>query len=183
MPTTMTTTTTRPSSPSNDSTAPSTPPSTASSIEDADKSPQVCASPSCPINNSHDRGLYLYSCRVPLSTASRRIFAPSAPPPVVLAAYERCIKNDGTRTGEETWVTFHELHVEPLLGHTDGVWRAPVPMIRHDGDLEIGESADPDVVEADSRVDDCRHLFGLLNPPEKVCEAHRRLILGCWGLT
>lgn len=172
-----TTTTPRPSSPSDDSTAPSTPPSTASSI-----SPQVCASPSCPINHPHDRGLYLHSCRVPLSIASRRIFAPSAPPPDVLAAYERCINKDGTKTDEETWVTFHEVHVEPLLGHTDGVWRAPVPMIRHDGDLEIGESADPDVIEADSRVDDCRHPFGLLNPPGKIWEAHQRLVLGVGDL-
>lgn len=52
----------------------------------------------------------------------------------------------------------------------------------HDGELEIGESADPDVIEADSRVDDCRHPFGLFNPPEKVWEAHRRFVLGVGDL-
>lgn len=55
-------------------------------------------------------------------------------------------------------------------------------MIRHDGGLEIGESADPHDIKADSRVDDCRHPFGLLNPPESIWEAHRRLVLGVGDL-
>ena len=77
---------------------------------------------------------------------------------------------------------FHELHVEPLLEHRDAVWRVPVPMRLHDDDLEIGESADPDFIDAHRRANGYGHPFGLLNPPEKVWEAHRRLVLGVGDL-
>ncbi|KAL9133769.1 MAG: hypothetical protein Q9175_005051 [Cornicularia normoerica] len=177
MATTSTTTPTS-SSPSSNSTTPSTPSFTASSFVNATKSSQSCTSHSCPISYPHDRGLYLHPCRVALSAKSRRIFAPSVPPPDVSAAYERCIRNDGMRTDVEMWVTFHELHVEPLLGHTDAVWVAPVPTRSGDGDLKVGESADRGGVEANGETGGCRHPFGLFNPPEKVWEAHRRIVLG-----
>ena len=78
----------------------------------------------------------------------------------------------------ETWVTFHELHVEPLLEHTDTVWIAPVPTRSRDDDLTVGERVDPGRVEFNDTADGCRHPFGLLNPPQKVWEAHKRLALG-----
>ena len=177
MATTSTTTPTS-TSPSSNSTAPSTPLSPASSVVNATKPFQGCTSPECPINHPHERGLYIHSCRVPLSAESRRIFAPSDPPPDVLAAYERCLRYEGTRTDAETWVTFHELHVEPLLGHTNAVWVSPRPGEFRDDDVEDDESADADDVEAHDETKDCRHPFGLLNPPEIVWEAHRRLVLG-----
>lgn len=99
----------------------STRPSSASSASSTTKITQRCTSLYCPVNHPHDRGVYLASCRVPLSPESRRVFAPSAPPPDVLAAYERCVSHRGTKTDEELWVTFHELHVEPLI---DGAFAA-----------------------------------------------------------
>ncbi|KAF6229588.1 hypothetical protein HO173_011443 [Letharia columbiana] len=165
------------SSPSN-STAPSTPPCITSLVVNATNPSQGCTSPFCPINYPHDRGPYLHSCRVALSIESRRIFASSVPSPDVLAAYERCIRNDGTRTDAEMWMTFHELHVEPLLGHTDAIWVAPVPMESRDDDSDVGERAGPGGIVANGAAEGCRHPFGLLNPPEKVWEAHRRLVLG-----
>ena len=72
-------------------------------------------------------------------------------------------------------MTFHELHVEPLLEHTDAVWVAPVPTRWCDIDPEARERADPVDVVAEG----CRHSFGLLNnPPQRVWEAQRRLVLG-----
>ena len=35
--------------------------------------------------------------------------------------------------------------------------------------------------EADGEAEDCRHPFGLLDPPQKVWDAHRRLVLGSGG--
>ena len=78
-------------------------------------------------------------------------------------------------------MAFHELHVEPLLEHTDAVWVVPVPRRSHDDDPMVGEDADPGGIDIYSTIEDCRHPFGLLNPPEKVWEAHRRLILGAAG--
>ena len=109
------------------------------------------------------------------------MFGPCIPPPDILAAYERCIRNDGTSTDVEMWVAFHEVHVEPLLGGTDAVWVAPVPTRSRDADLEVREHADPDDVVVDGEAEDCRHPFGLLNPPQKVWDAHRRLVLGDGG--
>ena len=88
------------------------------------------------------------------------------------------MRNDGTRTDEEMWVAFHELHVEPLLQDMGAIWVAPVPMRHYDDDLEIDELADSDGVEDDEGVESCRHPFGLFNPPGKVWEAHQRLVLG-----
>lgn len=82
----------------------------------------------------------------------------------------------------ETWVTFHELHVEPLLGQTNAIWVAPLPGGLRDEDFEDGEHANAGDVEANDETEDCRHPFGLSNPPEKVWEAHRRLVLGDGGL-
>lgn len=157
---------------------PSPNPSTPSSNVNATGSSQRCTSSSCPIKHSHDRGLYLHSCFTSLSTESRRIFSPSVPPPDVLAAYERCIRNDGTSTDVESWVTFHELHVEPLLEHTDAVWVAPLPGRGRDGKIKICESTDTGGVEASDEAEKCRHPFGFLNPPAEVWEAHRRLMQG-----
>lgn len=81
----------------------------------------------------------------------------------------------------EMWVAFHELHVEPLLGHTDAVWVAPVPRELRDDDFRDGEFADEGDVEANDAAKERRHPFGLLNPPEKVWEAHRRLVLSDGG--
>ena len=78
----------------------------------------------------------------------------------------------------EMWVTFHEVHVEPLLEHMDAVWVVPVPTTSRDQSLKVGEHADSGCVEANGVVEGCRHPFGLLNPPQKVWEAHRRLALG-----
>lgn len=78
----------------------------------------------------------------------------------------------------EIWVTFHELHVEPLLAHRDAVWVAPVPMASRDKDSKVGEHASIGGVEANDAADGCRHPFGLLNPPDLVWKAHRKLVLG-----
>ena len=158
---------------------PSTPRSTASSNANATKPSQRCTYPFCPIKDSHDRGLCLHSCCTSLSAASRRIFSPSVPPPNVLAACERCIRNDGTSTDEELWVTFHEVHVEPLLNHTDAVWVAPVPARGRDGKTKICERADARGVK--DEAEESRHPFGLRNPPVEVWEAHRRLVQGGKG--
>ena len=157
---------------------PSTPSSTASSFANSAESSQRCISHFCPISFPHDRGLYLYPCRVASRAESRRIFAPSVPSPDVLAAYERCITFDGTRTDVEMWVAFHELHVEPLLGDTDAVWVAPLPTRQRNDDFNFGEDAGSGRVEADGEAESCRHPFGLLNPPDEVWEAHRRIVLG-----
>ena len=74
-------------------------------------------------------------------------------------------------------MAFHEVHVEPLLGHTDAVWVTPVPRRSGDDDLEIDDDADPDGTE----TEDYRHPFGFFNPPEKVWKAHTRLVLGVAG--
>ena len=153
---------------------PSTPSSTASPFANSAESSQRCISHFCPISFAHDRGLYLYPCRVALRAESRRIFAPSVPSPDVLAAYERCITFDGTGSDVEMWVAFHELHVEPLLGDTDAVWVAPLPMRQRNDEFNFGEDAGSGRAEAES----CRHPFGLLNPPDEVWEAHRRIVLG-----
>lgn len=79
---------------------------------------------------------------------------------------------------EEMWVTFHELHVEPLFKHTDTVWVVPVPIRLRDEALKVGEFADRGRVEASGAAEGCRHPFGLLNPSQKVWEAHKRLALG-----
>lgn len=81
----------------------------------------------------------------------------------------------------EIWVNFHELHVEPLLEHTDAVWVAPVPATKRGNNMRIGEHADLGGVEANDEVEECRHPFGLLNPPDKIWQAHRRLVLGEGG--
>lgn len=78
----------------------------------------------------------------------------------------------------EMWVNFHELHVETLLEHTDGVWVAPVPVTKREDNMKIGERAYPGGVEANDEVEECRHPFGLLNPPDFVWQAHRRLVRG-----
>ena len=69
--------------------------------------------------------------------------------------------------------------MEPLLDNTDTVWVSPVPTRSHDDDSLIDERAD---VTADSDSGRCRHPFGLYNPPMRVWEAHRRLVLGLGGL-
>lgn len=154
---------------------PSTPPSATPVTANTTDSTQRCTSPFCPIKCPHKDGLYLHGSCTSLSTASRRIFSPSVPPPDVLAAYERCIRNDGTSTDAELWVTFHELHVEPLLNHTDAVfWVAPVPARGRHSKIKIPDAG---AVEADDEAE-CRHPFGLLNPPAQVWEAHRRLVQG-----
>lgn len=48
-------------------------------------------------------------------------------------------------------------------------------------DLTVGESADPGDEETDGKREDCRHPFGLPGPPQKVWDAHRRLVLGSGG--
>ena len=75
-------------------------------------------------------------------------------------------------------MNFHELHVEPLLEHTDAVWVAPVPATKRDDNKKIGERADPGGVEANDEAEECRHPFGLLNPPDFVWQANRRLVRG-----
>lgn len=76
------------------------------------------------------------------------------------------------------WVTFHELHVEPLLERTDAVWVAPVPTTGRDDNIKTNERTDPRGVEANDEAEECRHPFGLSNLPDQVWEAHRRLVLG-----
>ncbi|KAM0797449.1 hypothetical protein BDR22DRAFT_892301 [Usnea florida] len=159
---------------------PSTTSSTASSFADSAEPSQRCISHLCPISFPHDRGLYLYPSPVALKAESRRIFAPSVPSPDILAAYERCITLDGTRTDLEMWVAFHEVHVEPLLGDINAVWIAPLPTIQRNDDIDFGEDEDGGSTraEADGKAESCRHPFGVLNPPDEVWEAHRRIVLG-----
>ena len=163
--------------------SPLSPPSTvassiASPISDSTKPSPRCTSPFCAINHPHDRGLYLHSCRVAMSSEATRIFAPSVPPSDVLAAYERCISNEGTRNDAEMWTMFHELHVEPLLEDPSIVWVAPTPMTSRDDDVKAGECEDLNGVEATGAAQGCRHPFGLFNPPRGVWDAHRRLVIG-----
>lgn len=47
-----------------------------------------------------------------------------------------------------------------------------------DDESDIDERADPDDIETEAGTECCRHPFGLHNPPVKVWEAHRRLVLG-----
>ena len=164
--------------PIHDLSTPSTPSFIASSFADLAESSQRCISHFCPISFPHDRGLYLYPFRVALKAESRRIFAPSVPSPDILAAYERCITLDGTSTDLEMWVAFHEVHVEPLLRDTNAVWVAPLPTRQRNDDFNFGEDGRSARVEADSKAESCRHPFGVLNPPDEVWEAHRRIALG-----
>ena len=157
---------------------PSTPSSTASSFANPAQSSQRCISHFCPISFPHDRGLYLYPFPVALKAESRRIFAPSVPSPDILAAYERCITFDGTRTDAEMWVAFHEVHVEPLLGDINAAWVAPLPTRQRNDDFDFGEDGGLAGAEADGKAESSRHPFGVLNPPDEVWEAHRRIV---WG--
>ena len=81
----------------------------------------------------------------------------------------------------EIWVNFHELHVEPLLEDTGAFWVAPVPATKRDDNMKMGERAYPGGVEASDEEEECRHPFGLLNPPDFVWQAHRRIVLGEGG--
>lgn len=76
------------------------------------------------------------------------------------------------------WVAFHEVHVEPLLGDTIAVWVAPLPMRQHNDDFDFGEDGGSARAKADGKAESCRHPFGVLNPPDAVWEAHRRIMLG-----
>ena len=142
------------------------------------KPAQDCTSTFCPIKGPHDCGVYMDSNRITLSTESRRTFAPNVTPPDVFAACERCMRNEGTKTDVELWLTSHELHGGPLLGHTDTVLGAPVSARLRSDDLNIVERKDLKGVEDHGATVDCGHPFGLRNPPWKVWEAHRRLRLG-----
>ena len=168
--------------PIHDLSTPSTPSSTASSFADSAESSQRCISHFCPISFSHDRGLYLHPFRVALKAESRRIFAPSVPSPDILAAYERCITLDGTRTDLEMWVAFHEVHVEPLLGDTNAVWVAPLPTRQRNDDFSFGEEGRSAGAEADGKAESWRHPFGVRNPPDEVWEAHKRIVQGTGAL-
>ena len=75
-------------------------------------------------------------------------------------------------------MTFHELHVEPLLENRDAVWVAPMPMALREKGSKDGEPENIGGIEANDTTDGCRHPFGLLNPPDPVWEAHRKLVLG-----
>lgn len=145
-----TTSTTAPTScsPSGPLIGPNTPRSAAWPIVNATNSSPRCTSPFCPIKYPHDRGLYLHSCPMTSSIEARRIFVPSIPPPDVLAAYERCIRNDGTMSDVEMWVTFHEVHVEPLLEHMDAVWVVPVPTTSRDQSLKTSFRASQSATES-----------------------------------
>ena len=170
-------TTPTPSSPCGDSNAPSTPPSATSLNKDATKSPQICTSPPCPITQDHDQGLYLDSCRVALKPETRRILAPSVPSPDFSAANERVFRNEGTKTDSKLWVAFDKLDVEPLLDDVYAVCVSPVPVGTHDHDSVTDECADLGGVSANGGAGRCRHPFGFYNPPEKMWEAHRRLVI------
>ena len=101
-----------------------------------------------PIAHAHNSGIYPHSSGTDSIPISKGIFAPCVPPPDVLAAYERCIRNEGTRTDVEIWAKFHEVHHEILLKYTD------------------------------PRAQVWKHPFELFNPPRKAWEAYERLKLG-----
>ena len=76
------------------------------------------------------------------------------------------------------WVAFHEVHVEPLLGDINAVWVAPLPTGQRNDDFDFVEDGGSAGAEADGKAESCRHPFGVLNPPDEVWEAHKRIVLG-----
>lgn len=135
---------------------------------------KLCISETCPIGHPHEQGVYLHSCRVPISNEARRLFAPSVPSSDIVASYERWRRHESTKTDLELWMAFHEQHVEPLLKNVGSAWVVPVPAKVHDDDLTFVHCRDPGLFMIRSR-NKARHPFGLANPPQEVWEAHRRI--------
>ncbi len=127
----------------------------------------------------HSEGLYLYSDAAHMNEVARRLFAPSVPPPKILAAYHRCQRHGRSSVDAKIWVGFHESHTKPFLAMPCNGWTSPVPFEELDLYLATNSSMKvPRSRTTETRNTSETHPFGFSNPPEGIWEPFGRLSLG-----
>ncbi|KAI4087783.1 MAG: hypothetical protein LQ344_006539 [Seirophora lacunosa] len=141
-----------------------------------------CTSPACPIFESHGSGLYRHPEPVPDSALANAYFAPSIPPPIVVAAFNAAAQDKPSLADLHTKDVFFAEHTAPCRPskHLDKTWKlqcrsercgvAQGGVLPHKKGvyLHLGLDASPHLA---AKVGWC---FGVSNPPPEVWEAALR---------
>ncbi|KAL9009319.1 MAG: hypothetical protein Q9173_005641 [Seirophora scorigena] len=141
-----------------------------------------CTSPACPISEPHGCGLYRHPQPVPESALANAYFAPSIPPPIVVAAFNAAAQDKHSLADLRTKDVFFAEHTAPCRPskHLDktrkpqcrsercGVAQGGMLHHKKGAYLHLGLDANSHLA---AKVGWC---FGVSNPPPEVWEAALR---------
>ncbi|KAL8741751.1 MAG: hypothetical protein Q9190_005675 [Brigantiaea leucoxantha] len=147
----------------------------------------TCSTPDCPVGEPHGEGLYLFKGEVLFSSAANKYFAPSLPPPEVVAAFNRyaATADDRRLYRQENYriiQAFHTSHTVPcypsenldLVGYQPCVGKGcGIPnSIHHKQGAYFHNDRDPSL----SFLRAAGNYFGYSNPPPEIWTAAFRML-------